>query len=322
VNGYWTSDTSDLKQGRVTNPIHIQVSQKGKGTISMRKDIYKITLFTNMKLSGIHQKKKDQTILFDFLVEDKTNPLQEEQIPRTKVTIYQKDKKISEFFSYKLFQLEGISGELSRLILSQNYFPSPKLQYDIHTYQKYINHFKYPFKPFMITYGNVSSGTFYNKIQKNYDEKIMLGYKREYYAYQKETIMTPLSKMYELKAINHQGKLFNKIELGNIEEEKRINHIARGFIPKATYIYIFKMKSVKNQYSFPKSINEEKRSFQLLNNATSIFSKNNINLPSLNDTLLTIQGTYAPILLKTVKMNAKDEKMKIQISMKEVENVL
>jgi hypothetical protein len=276
-----------------------------------------------MKLSATLS-QQNKTILIEFIPfnEDKKNPLRNEKIPRAIVSIHQKNKKLFEFYSYKLFQLEGISGEFSRIILSQNYYLSPKLQYDIHTYQKYIGNFKYPYKPFTITYGNIKSGSFYDKIKKNYDEKVMLAYKREYYAYQTETIITPLSKMYELKGINGADQLFKEIELVNIEEEKRINHIKKGFIPKTTYIYIFKIKSVKNKYSFPKMINEDKRSFHLLNNASSIFSKNNIQLPSLNDTLLTIQGTLTPILLKTVRMQAQDEKMKITISAKEVENVL
>jgi hypothetical protein len=121
--------------------------------------------------------------------------------------------------------------------------------------------------------------------------------------------------------MNRQGKLLSEIVLVDIEEEKRINLIRKGFIPKATYIYIYKMKSVKNKYTV-KNMDENKRSFDLLNNATSIFSKNDVNLPILNETLLTVEGTYTPILLKTVKMGMKDEKMKIKITSKEVEKVL
>lgn len=324
ANGHWTSESSDIKKDRVTNSYKIHMSKEGKGKITLHKDEYKINLFTNMKISGIHTKNKNKMIQFEFLILDKDlkNPLRQENVPRAKVSIYQNDKLITSFYSYKLFDLNGVGGELSRIILSQNYYEKPQLKYDIHTYQKYVGNFKYPFKPFTITYGNTTSGSFYNKIQKDYDQKIILAYKREYYTHGNETLITPLSKTYELDGINRQKKLFSEITLGDIEEEKRINMIRKGFIPKATYIYIFKVKSVKNKYSFEKSMNENKRSFDLLNNATSIFSKNDINLPILNETLLTVEGTYTPVLLKTVKMGMKDERMKIKITSKEVEKVL
>ncbi len=323
ANGHWTSDTSDMKKGKVTDIFKIHVSREGKGKIVYKKDSYKINLFTNMKISGIHEKDKHKTIQFHFLIHelDPKNPLRNEGIPRAEVSFYQNRKKINQYYSYKLFELEGIGGELSRIILSQNYHEKPILKYDIHTYQKYVGNFKYPFKPFSISYGNVTSGKFYDKIKKDYDGKVILGYKREYYGHGKDSIMTPLSKPFELNGINRQGKLLSQVELVDIEEEKRINLIRKGFIPKATYIYIYKVKSVKNKYTV-KNMDENKRSFDLLNNATSIFSKNNIQLPNLNETLLTIQGTYTPVLLKTVRMGIQDEKLKIKITAKEIENAL
>jgi hypothetical protein len=324
ANGHWTSKSSDLVKEKVKNAYRIHVSREGKGKITLNKEEYKINLFTNMKLTGIDKKDKNKSITFEFLLPEKDirNPLRQDGIPRAKVSIHQKDNLISSFYSYKLFELHGIGGELSRIILSQHYQDPPSMQYDIHTYQKYIGNFKFPFKPFSISYGSTTSGKFYDKIKKDYDGKIILAYKREYYTHGKETLMTPLSKTYELDGINRQNKLFNEMTLSDIEEEKRINLIKKGFIPKATYIYIYKVKSVKNKYSFEKTNNENKRSFDLLNNATSIFSKNDINLPILNDTLLTMEGTYTPILCKTVKMGLNNEKMKIKITAKDVENVL
>lgn len=324
ANGHWTSLSSDLVKEKVTNPYRIHVSKEGKGKIILNKEEYNINLFTNMKLSGMNKKDKKKSITFEFLLLEKDirNPLREDGIPRAKVSIYQNGNLVNSFYSYKLFELHGIGGELSRIILSQHYQDSPSMKYDIHTYQKYVGHFKFPFKPFSISYGSTKTGKFYDKIKKDYDGKIILAYKREYYTHGKESLMTPLSKTYELNAMNRQNHLFSEITLSNIEEEKRINLIRKGFIPKATYIYIYKVKSVKNKYTFQKTSNENKRAFDLLNNATSIFSKNNIHLPILNETLLTMEGTYTPILCKTVRMGIKDEKMKIKMTAKDIENVL
>ncbi len=319
ANGNWTSDKTEFnKINSLKNYFTVNVDINGNGNVTMNNDVYKINYFGNMKLTAINLNNSNQLIQFKF----KPIISNSDDVPTALISIYNNNEITNEYYSFKIFDVDNTGGKLSRIIASKQFYQNINEKYDINTYHKYIGDYRYPHNAIKISYGNITSGKFYDKMEKDYDSKLMIGFKREFYTTGKDTLMTKLSQIYTLKGINNMNRLFSKIEISDIEQEKKLNGIRRGFIPKATHIYVYKMKNVKNNYSFPNSQTDSSKKFNLKNNADKMFSKINVSFPKIGDTLLTIQGNYDLVLVKTISMKPGDNRLKIEIKEKEFESVL
>ena len=330
ASGIWTSDSSTIVNGTLENYISISVSDDNKGTVSyitsegkVSGNINNIIFLGNMTLTAQDPKNKNISIQIDFQpIVSVKNPLVKDMIPEAIITIRNGNTVIDKYNSFKVYDINNIGGKLSRIILSKHFYTEPTMKYDLVLYNKYLNLYKYPSNPFQVIYGTntTTKDLDMNKLKNNYQNLIYLAYQREYYTTNNETVKTKISPAFVISAVNSSGKIFSKIILNNIEKENQTNHLTKNFFPKQTWIYFYKEVSVKNTFKFLKNETYNKNTFNFHNQADSMFNKNRIEIPNLEKSQLTVQGTYDLTLLKT--MATPDIKTTLTIVPSDFKNML
>jgi hypothetical protein len=275
-----------------------------------------------MEILAIDKPRNHSIHIYFSNLNDMQNPLRLERIPRCKVEYFENNKKTNEFYSYKLFSLDTISAKLSQVIESQQFYPDPKMKYNIPLYLKYVEKYQYPLHPFTVTYQSTTMQptTFTNKLEKDYKNMIYMQYQREYYVIGSETIKTPLSKLYPILLKDKNKKWMNEITLNEIKKENEWNHIQKPFTPKKTFVYVLKMKNTKNTYTFDSKKTINQSSFSWKNGAEQLLNNEDVDFMNPEDMTMTMEGIFDLVLLK--EEDTKDVLQKVKIEIKDLEIVL
>jgi hypothetical protein len=327
ANGNWTIPSTKFVNKKIVNYMTIQATDDIKKSFIQwnengKMSRFLINLFSNMEIHAIDKPRNRSIHIYFSNLNDVLNPLRLERIPRCKVEYFENNKKTNEFYSYKLFSLDTISAKFSQLIESQQFYPDPKMKYNIPLYLKYVEKYQYPLHPFTVTYQKTTMKptTFTNKIEKDYKNTIYVQYQREYYVIGSETIKTPLSKLYPILVKDKNKKWMNEITLNEIKKENEWNHIQKPFTPKKTFVYVLKMKNTKNTYTFDskKTINQSSLGWK--NGAEQLLNNEDVDFMNPEDMTMTMEGIFDLVLLK--EEDTKDALQKVKIGIKDLEMVL
>lgn len=320
ANGLWTCEDTIIQNKQVKNLMTINIEEaqslENKGTIEFPNQNYDINYIGNLFISAIDNKNSNQyiTITFDWKDKDENN----KEMISCVVRLYDGNKVLKTYQSYKIFDVNKIGGKLSRIILSKHYYDydSIKEKYDTETYDKYINRYKYPNQAFKVIYGGNNQNQFQNfktLLKDDYKNKIILYYQRVYQTIGSETLTTKLSKPYELKIINNQGNIFSKIVLSNAKKEENITGIKEksAYPLLKTKIYLYKINRKTTKYNFDKENTVNRNDFDLKNNATKIFSENKVIVPDVQKIKKTNTYYYQFELFKEINMTNSNQNIEI-----------
>ncbi len=327
ANGNWTIPSTKFVNKKIVNYMTIELTNdNNKGIIQWIENgqvsKFDINFITNMEIHAINKTKNHSIHIYFSKIDDIQNPLRTDNIPRCKVEYFENNQKTNDFFSYKLFSLDSISAKFSQFIESQQFYPDPKMKYNIPLYIKYVEKYQYPLHPFTVTYQTTTMQptTFTNKLEKDYKNTIFVQYQREYYVIGSETIKTPLSKLYPILLKDKNKKWMNEIQLCEIKKENEWNHIQKPFTPKKTYIYVLKMKNTNNSYTFDSSKTIQSNSLNWKNGAEQLLNGETIDFLNPEDMTMTMDGIFDLVLLK--EEDTKDALQKVKIGIKDLEMVL
>jgi len=324
ASGSWTCEDTMIENNKVINVMKIIIGNDSneKGMIEFPNQNYKINYIGNLFISAVDEKDSNKyiTLLFDWKKKEK-------EFASCVIKMYDGNKILKTYQSYKIFDVNNMGGKLSRIILSKHYYDynSIKEKYDIDTYNKYINKYKYPNQAFQMIYHNTNPPIFNNFksfLKDNYKNKVIFYYQRVYQTIGSETLTTKLSKAYELKVINNQGTIFSKIILSNALKEENMTGIkekSRYQLLK-TRIYLYKMNRKTTKYNIDKENKVDKKDFDLKNNSDRIFSEKKVIVPDINKVKKTDTYYYQFELFKEVSMT--NSKQEIEITTKELEKFI
>ncbi len=267
INGYWTTMNTTVDGNKLSgilykivlnneNPIDGYVSTVKTNDLNKELiDKIPIVFISNNLIIAEKMNKEStgsetkNTIEFKWNQNDQ-NPLKSDNIPMMTVTTTPSSKYNEPILSFKIKNPNIVGGKLSRIISSKHFLnPSIQEKYDLNTYNKYLK-YKYPNNPFIVEYNDVNEDqkkSFYELLNNLYHNQLYFCYQREYATIDNESIITPLSKKYNLTLLKDK-KYFSKIILKNIEEENRLNNISKPFVIKNTIIYFY--KKFNNKLSF------------------------------------------------------------------------
>lgn len=323
ANGTWTSFNTNIDSNyNATNLITINIdnipnidnsNNKTFGTVILNENTFIINFISNEII--IADYNNEQTLNIKLLNmfspnENKININPTYNIPNTPISIISflsGDTLLYKIASYKIYN-NKVSGEIYRIIKSQNYFINdPPEVYDFKSYNKIIGNYKFPNNLITLTFGS-SNNEIQQKIINNYGGIIKFSIRRVFYSPSKATeeIITKNSDPVLLSVLNSDN-IPNNIVIKPFSNDQDKNNLNSFFKPKATILYFYKITNYNSTYSFSdkKPISVSKNVLKLQNNGDNMF-KDSIQYDNLTSVERTNTSTFTMTYVTTVNSNLND----------------
>lgn len=323
ANGTWTSFNTNIDSNyNATNLITINIdnipsinnsNNKTFGTIILNGNTFIINFISNEII--IADYNNVQTLNIKLLNmfspnENKININPTYNIPNTPISIISflsGDTLLYKIASYKIYN-NKVSGEIYRIIKSQNYFINdPPEIYDFKTYNKIIANYQFSNNLIKLTFGT-SNNTIKQKIIGSYGGSIKFSIRRVFYSPSKDgkEIITKNSIPLVLNVLNNDN-IPNNIVIRPFSNDKDKNNLNSFFKPKATILYFYKITNYSSTYNFSDKnpISVSKNVLKLQNNADNMF-KDSIQYDNLTSVERTNTSTFNMTYVTTVNSNLND----------------
>tara|TARA_B110000037_G_C17067592_1_gene484450 strand:- start:235 stop:1416 length:1182 start_codon:yes stop_codon:yes gene_type:complete len=301
VNGIWTTDQSTVSGSTVQNIMDISISEDSR-TLTLYNKTYVISYVGRGVI--ITETLDNRNLLINFLnfnnEKDSNQPFNKiVGLPKAIVYIQGSDEKV--YVSYKLLNgttLTEDQNELKRIIEKKIFdYKPPVLNYDIKTYNKLINNYRFPenmisFTDKVIPLKDITKAKI-KKINTNYHNKVMFAYKRVYRGANNTIVKTQLSQRYTLPFLTETG-LNYQIILKRAQEELLLNDITNSFELIGTEFYYFYISSDVNniKYQNAATLNTSSSNMNLFSTIRDSFSST-VSYPDLNAILNTTVNNYS-----------------------------
>jgi len=323
ANGTWTSFNTNIDSNyNATNLITINIdnipsidnsNNKIFGTIILNGNTFIINFISNEII--IADYNNVQTLNIKLLNmfspnENKININPTYNIPNTPISIISflsGDTLLYKIASYKIYN-NKVSGEIYRIIKSQNYFINdPPEIYDFKTYNKIISNYQFSNNLIKLTFG-----TSHDEIKKiiinSYGGSIKFSIRRVFYSPSKDgkEIITKNSIPLVLNVLNNDN-IPNNIVIRPFSNDKDKNNLNSFFKPKATILYFYKITNYSSTYNFSDKnpISVSKNVLKLQNDADNMF-KDSIQYDNLTSVERTNTSTFNMTYVTTVNSNLND----------------
>ncbi len=259
--------------------------------------------------------KVQDRVKLEAFIREKVNR-RKDGIIKCRVQIYQNNNLLKDYISYKIFKDNNIGGELSRLISSKQYYDlNFNMKYDLNLYNKYLQDYKYPNNMFTVIFPTFiqaknHSSTFKDTLSKKYSNQLYVCYSRSFLTIDNQVVTTKMSQPYVLKVVSGDN-YFQSLELKPVSDERRHNNISKNFPLKYTTIYFYKMTKTNNTFSFLNNMNIFKNNLNFKNGADSMFNKNMVEYPNINNTQNNNKNTYNLVKVKQYTITNENSKLSI-----------
>jgi hypothetical protein len=332
INGFWTTPGTTLnKEKFATDLMEIKLQDKNsyiqlpniKGNKFFTGLKYSVILSTGMSIISTSSESQ-YTLSINIIDISKNNNygigglVLTTNVPLAKIIFIDKNNnQLLNINSYKVPEHKKIESSQLKQIIESKSFNSGEIKdiYYIESYIKIIGDYHFLKNSIYFNFGiNCNSSpeinNYCNIINNNYGGNLLFRIAREFTAPNGSTIKTQASEIYTLEAIKKIEINKNKItqlpeRITIIEPLKdvilnKINY--KEYIPKAIIIYFYKATNTTINYNFTDSnkINTSVFKFNNNNNASDMFSKNNVNTNDLNSLTKNINTQHTVTVFKTI----------------------